>query len=77
MNADSQDREVLAAIFAARVQLAKKSLEQVLEEAAEEYRRTVAWVNSASRAEKSFRWFCDEFDMECDAVRRAIREKRT
>lgn len=76
MNADLQDREVLAAVFAARVQLAKKTKEQVLEEATEEHRRTLAWVQSNSRKEKSFLWYCDEFDVEPDAVRRAIREKR-
>ena len=76
MNADLQDREVLAAVFAARVQLAKKSLERVLEEAAEEHTRALAWVQSNSKKEKSFLWYCDEFELEPDAVRRAIREKR-
>jgi hypothetical protein len=73
---ESHDREVLAAVFAARVGLAKKTEEEVVTEARAEYQRTVAWCASNSQREKSFNWFCDEFDLDAGAVRRAIQEKR-
>jgi len=69
------DRDVLASVFAARVSLAKKSEAQVVQEAKDEWERTVAWVNSKSRAEGSFLDLCDEFGLEPSAVRRAIKEK--
>lgn len=72
----AHNREVLAAIFASRVQLAKKTEEQAVAEARLDYQRNLAWVESDSQKVKSFRWFCDEFDLEPDAVRRAIRENR-
>lgn len=70
------DREILAAVFASRVSLAKKTEDQAAEEARLEHRRTLAWVASNSQKEKSFLWFCDEFDLDASAVRRAIEEKR-
>jgi hypothetical protein len=70
------DKEVLAAVFAARVQLAKKTEVEVVSEARREYATCVVWVNSNSQKEKSFLWFCDEFDLDPGAVRRAIQEKR-
>ena len=70
------DREVLAAIFASRVALAKKTEDEAVAEVREEHRRVLAWVASQSQKEKSFRWFCDFFDLPDDAVRRAIQEKR-
>lgn len=68
------DREVLAAVFAARVALVKKSEDQAAEDARLEHRRTIAWIASNSQKEKSFIWFCDEFDLDASAVRRAIAE---
>lgn len=72
----SVDTEVLAATFAARCQLAKKTEEEAMAEAVLELRKTVAWIASASQKEGTFLWFCDEFDLDPGAVRRAIAEKR-
>mgnify|MGYP000958344728 CR=1 FL=1 len=73
----SVDREVLASIFAARVALAKKSLEQVLLDATAEHQGTLKWLESQSRKEGSFLDLCDEFDLDPGAVRRAVREARS
>lgn len=73
---EPQDREVLAAVFAARVALAKKTEDEAAAEARVEHQRTLLWINSNSQKEKSFVWFCDEFDLDAGAVRRAIQEKR-
>ena len=70
------DREVLAAIFASRVGLAKRTEDEAAEEARVEHRKTIAWIASNGEKEKSFLWFCDQFDLCADAVRRAIVEKR-
>jgi hypothetical protein len=66
------DRDVLASVFAARVQLAKKSLEQVLLESTDEWNRTRTWLASQSRKEGSFLDMCDEFDLDPGAVRKAV-----
>lgn len=76
MEHPAQDREVLAAVFAARVALAKKSEDEAATDARVEHQRTLAWIDSNSQKEKSFRWYCDEFDLDAGAVRRAIQEKR-
>lgn len=76
MNLEQVDKEVLAAVFASRVSLAKKTEDQAAEEARLEHQRTIAWVASNSQKEQSFIWFCDYFDLSFDAVRRAIEEKR-
>lgn len=73
---EPQDREVLAAVFASRVGLAKKTEEEAAAEAVAELKRCLAWIASNSQREKSFLWFCDEFDLDAGAVRRAIQEKR-
>lgn len=70
------DRETLAAIFASRVSLAKRTEDQAAEDARREHRKTVAWVASGSKKEGSFIWMCDEFDMDVGAVRKAIQERR-
>jgi hypothetical protein len=70
------DRQTLAAVFASRCQLAKKSEEEAAAEAVLELRKTTAWVKSNSTKEGSFLWFADEFDLDPSAVRRAIAEKR-
>jgi len=72
----NQDAEILGAVFAARVMLAKKTPEQVIHEAITEFTRTLAWVASNSKKEHSFMWYCDEFDLDPGAVRKAIKEKR-
>lgn len=76
MNLEQVDKEVLAAVFASRVSLAKKTEDQAAAEARLEHRRTLAWVASNNQKEQSFIWFCDEFDLDASAVRRAIEEKR-
>lgn len=70
------DKEVLAAVFASRVQLAKKTLEDALSDARLEWERNLLWVASNSQKEQSFVWFCDEFDLDASAVRRAIQERK-
>jgi hypothetical protein len=71
------DLETLRAVFASRVQFAKKTVEEALEDARKEHRNVLDWVRSNSTKEGSFCWYCDIFDLEADAVRRAIKEKRT
>ncbi len=66
------DREVLAAVFASRVALARKTEDQAAEDARADHKKTVAWVKSEAKKERSFLWFCDEFDLEPSAVRREI-----
>jgi hypothetical protein len=58
------------------VQLAKKTEEEVAADAIRELRLALAWVKSPAVKQGSFLWFCDEFDLEPTAVRRAIQEKR-
>lgn len=73
---DTQDKDILSAVFASRVALAKKTEDEAAADAREEHRRCVAWVANNSQKDKSFIWFCDEFDLDASAVRRAIAEKR-
>jgi hypothetical protein len=70
------DKQVLAATFAARVRLAKLSEDEATAEAQLEWYRTQKWIVSTSMRPGSFLWFCDEFDLDASAVRRAIKEKR-
>lgn len=70
------DRETLAAVFASRVKLAKMTPEEAVDQALVEHKRTLRWVASNSAKEGSFLWMCDFFDLEVDAVRRAIQEKK-
>lgn len=70
------DREVLAAIFASRIALAKKTLDQAVDDAKVEHRKAVAWLKSDSTKERSFLWYCEEFDLDPGAVRRAIGGKK-
>lgn len=76
MNLNEVDRETLAAVFASRVSLAKRTEDEAAADACIEHQRTVKWIASPAKAEKSFLWFCDEFELEPDAVRRAIAERR-
>lgn len=73
---EPQDRDVLAAVFASRVALAKRTEEEAAADARIEHQRCSAWIASSSQKEKSFVWFCDQFDLDAGAVRRAILEKR-
>ena len=70
-----QDSRVLAATFAARVQLAKLPVHEALQQAEKEWQQTQAWVVSESKKEGSFLWFCAEFELDPSAVRRAIKER--
>ena len=70
------DNDILAATFAARVQLAKETEDEAVAAGRAEWHRTQKWVVSASKQVGSFNWFCDEFDLDPEVVRRAIREKR-
>jgi len=67
------DSRILAATFAARVQLAKLPVHEAVQQAEREWQKTQAWVQSESRKEGSFLWYCTEFDMDPSAVRRAIK----
>lgn len=66
------DREILAAVFASRVALVKKTREQALAEAGEEWDRARAWLESNSKKERSFLWYCLEFDLDPATVRKAM-----
>ena len=76
MNLNEVDRETLAAIFASRVSLAKRTEDEAANDARLEHQKAVAWIASPSKKEKSFLWFCDEFDLDAGAVRRAVQERR-
>ena len=71
----AHDRETLAAIFASRVSLAKKTEEEAVSEARRDWRNASVWVTKKSDAEGSFTWFCQEFDLDVGAVRKAIKER--
>ena len=66
------DREVLAAVFKARIELAKSSESEIIEAALVEYQNALAWISSDARGAGSFLWFCAEFDFDPEAVRRAV-----
>jgi hypothetical protein len=70
------DRETLAAIFASRVGLAKKTEDEAAQDARVEHRKTMKWIANEATGEGSFRWFCDEYDIDVAAARLAIKEKR-
>lgn len=76
MNVNEVDRAVLAGIFASRVGTAKLTEQEAIEQAKTEHAKTIAWVASDSTKERSFRWFCELFDVDYTAVRRAIAERR-
>jgi len=70
------DANVLRAVFAARVSLAKLTKAEAVAHAEDEWEKTQRWVMSNSTKEASFIWFCQEFDLDESAVLRAIRERR-
>lgn len=75
-DATTVDRDTLAAIFASRVSLAKKTEAEAVADAKLEWQRTQAWVKSPATRSGSFLHLCDEFDLDAGAVRRAIAEKK-
>jgi hypothetical protein len=70
------DANVLRAVFAARVSLAKLTKAEAVAHAEDEWDKTQKWAASNSTKEGSFIWFCQEFDLDESAVLRAIRERR-
>ena len=70
------DRDTLAAIFASRVSLAKKTEAEAVADARLEWQRTQAWVKSPALKRGSFLSLCDEFDLDAGAVRRAIAARK-
>lgn len=68
------DRETLAAIFTARVTMLKKTPDQAAEDARKDHASCVKWMKSNSTQEGSYLWFCDEFDLDPGAVRKAMQE---
>lgn len=69
------DREVLSAVFASRITLARKSKEDALAEAVQEHARAGSWIKSNTRKEGSFLWFCEQFGIEPSAVRMTLEKK--
>ena len=75
MNIDHDTRSDLAKDFAWLVLLAKlKTKDAVSRFAISEWERAKKWVASDSEVPGSFCWCCDQYDLEPDAVRRAIKE---
>jgi hypothetical protein len=70
------DANVLRAVFAARVSLAKLTKAEAVAHAEDEWDKTQKWAASNSTKEGSFIWFCQEFVLDESAVLRAIRERR-
>lgn len=71
------DRDDTAKRFAERVVLAKMTLEDALKQTVREWKFVQRWLHDTSIKTGSFLFMCDEFDLEPDAVRKAIAEKRT
>lgn len=72
----SVDKQVLRAVFASRVALAKLTAHEAILQAEAEWQKTQLWAASNSQREGSFLWFCDEFELDASAVRRAIKERK-
>lgn len=70
------DRDTLAALFASRVQLVKKTEDEAAQEARLEHRKAVRWIASDTLKKYGFRWYCDEFELDPGAVRKAIDERK-
>ena len=70
------DRETLAAIFTARITLARKTPDEAAEDGRTERVSCIKWMRSSSTKEGSFLWFCDEFDLDPGAVRKAVKERQ-
>lgn len=75
MSAQEADMDVLRAVFASRVATAKLTVAEAIQQAEGEWQQNIKWVASKSEAKGSFLWYCDVFDLEPSAVRRAIKEK--
>jgi len=73
MTAPVLDHDVLSAIFACRLALARKTEEEAVEEARILHGRAIAWLRSDSQKVHSFRWFCDVLDQDAGVVRKALK----
>jgi hypothetical protein len=73
---DNEELAKLAARFANRVRLLKMTEDEAAEEIRLEHRHLVQWLASKSEKVGSFVWFCDVFDHDAGAVRRAIAERK-
>lgn len=69
------DLAVLQSLFESRVNLSKMTEMEAVTQARDEWVRAQTWVLSESKAQYSFLWHCDQFDLDPSAVRRAIRER--
>jgi hypothetical protein len=73
---EPEERGMLAHTFAERMLLGKQTRAYAQEHAGLEWDAVDKWLQSESRRVGSFFWYCDEFDMDPGAVRRAVRESR-
>jgi len=73
---DNDDIAKLAAVFANRVRILKLTEDEVAEEARQDHRRFVKWLAAKTEKQGSFAWFCDVFDLDAGAVRKAIAERK-
>lgn len=67
----NMDRAILSSVMLARIMTAKLSLDDAMEMARGEWEADVLWITSNAKGEGSFLWFCDQLDLEPDAVREA------
>jgi len=76
MTPDNEDIARLAAVFENRVKLAKMTEDEAAEEVRLEHRRVLKWLDAKTEKQGSFLWFCDVFELDAGAVRKAIAERR-
>lgn len=76
IQAMATSKESFAERFAQRVVLAKMTEQEAIDQTRNEWVQVQKWVASDSERPGTFRWMCDLFDLEADAVRKAIKEKR-
>lgn len=69
------DREEQAKRFAERVTLAKLTEAEAIAQTTKEWWSVQRWVASSTMAPGSFLYMCDVFELEPDAVRKAIKDK--
>jgi len=66
------DRTILSSGMLARAKRARLSWEEAKNEAGEEWCSNHRWLASKAEGRGSFLWFCEQLDLEPDAVREAI-----
>lgn len=72
MMLDGADREVLSAVFAARVGLVRSTPEQAAKDAVVERDRAIEWMLSPSKKQGSFLWMCAAFGVDAERVRKTL-----